>query len=90
MLVILKPSPYTFSEIVEGKKVIAELVGDCYRISFRELNRVGVPRNIFGELGDCSEFATDKFYYNFTSEMVDVVEPKLVNCTDRNIGKGWS
>lgn len=85
MLVILKTDgDYTEFEDIAGKKVIARqspLGG--FDISLYELNRVSS--------NDISEITNLKGrpMYFFAHE-VEVVQPKLVNCTDKNIGKGWS
>ena len=81
MRVILKESPYSFLKETFGKKVIAtyDEFNDIYRVPCYELARVGAPR---GSL----PFDLNQAYI-FYPEEVEVVKPRLQNCSDSNVRK---
>jgi hypothetical protein len=82
MRITLRKNSFSFSESVEGKVVIATVSVYGYaRVRAAELLRVGATKvlNAF----DASEFVC------FTEDEFTPVKPKLINCTEIGVGKGW-
>jgi len=90
MLVYLKDSGgYTSFEGIAGKKVIAQYDGyGGFDVSVIELKRVcsNSEEVDLDAFIDRSGLPTTLF---FIEEEVEIVEKKLVNCSDLSVGKGW-
>lgn len=80
MLAIMKETSYTFSDCVEGKKVI--LFIDEFGIA--RLRGSEVIRH-----GSSPNAVDAAFAYHIKPNEYEVVKPKLQNCSDSNVGKGW-
>ena len=80
MLAIMKETAYTFSDHIVGKKVILFIDEDgIARIRGSEAIRHGCnPNTVFAD-----------FAYHIQPHEYEVVKPKLQNCSDSNVGKGW-
>jgi hypothetical protein len=82
MRITLRKNSFSFSESVEGKVVIATVSETgLARVRAAELLRVGATLKL--TLWDASEFVC------FTEDEYTVVKPKLINCTEIGVGKGW-
>lgn len=88
MFVKILKMDYSF-EGFEGKKVIASASdnGVGYEIRIAELYRVST-NDPYGLKFLYPINADWKLY--FSEDCVELIEPALINCSNNNVGKGWS
>lgn len=78
MLAIMKKCGYTFSEAIEGRKAILVVGQDGF---------VTIRGSEVMRLGGSGVYPNSMYILN--AHEYTPVQPKLQNCSNSNVGKGW-